>query len=108
VADRIDQVRVLLTKRGFILATPSWRALREVSKPKANRILNEAHVHAAAAVKAAPQVAVIKIVNDSADRHALEFVQRVLEQTGRRSVTVEHQKLSDFAARVCQAVREQR
>ncbi len=103
---RVDRVSESLAQHRLVFVSPLGRVLRQAAKPEAYRILNESHIHSAAAVEPALGIAVVKIMNDSRHGHALEFVQLVFKHCRRRSVPVEHQKLSYVATRVCETVLE--
>src|SRR6185295_5030029 len=103
---RVDRVSESLAQHRFVFVSPPGRVLWQTAQPEAYGILNESHVHSAAAVEPALGIAVVKIMNDSRHGDALELVQLVFEYRRRRSVPVEHQKLSDVAARIREPVLE--
>src|SRR6185503_13383791 len=97
VSGCVQRPSEMLSKQGLVPGPPSGRVRRQASQREVHRVGNEAHIDSPATVETAFWVAVIEVVDDSANGDALELVQRMLEQTGGTRVPVEHKVLANLS-----------
>src|SRR5271167_2848817 len=98
MARKVHAAGEILLQCPLVLAAPLRQARWQSNKRERYGIPQEARVDAAAAVEAELGIEFVLIVNHARDLDALVFVQRVLKQTSRERVGVEHQVLADQPA----------